>query len=514
MSLRLLGSGGDVAGQAVAATVCTPLRAEQAALAGRIRTPLSRTGRGPAGRLPDPAGPVLVAGVAGGLYPAVRPGDLVVADRVAVDRPGASGGRLLSTAPLLAGELRRHGLTVHVGGLVSTPAVVDGDARGELIERVARTGRPAIAVDTETGYLAEQAGHWPFAAVRAIVDTPAERLASVGLPARGLAGLRSLRRAAPALDAWADALADRELLLAGPRSFCAGVERAIEIVERALAQYGPPVYVRRQIVHNIHVVHDLERRGAIFVDELGEVPVGSVAVLAAHGVAPTVRAEAVERELRVIDATCPLVSKVHTEVRRFASRAQTVFLIGHHDHEEVVGTRGEAPDRVVVVADPEEAERVQIADPDRVSYVMQTTLAVDEAEQTAAVLRRRFPALAAPRTDDICYATTNRQRAVRAVARESELVVVIGSQNSSNSHRLAEVAEAEGTTARLVDDAGGVELGWLRGVRRIGITAGASAPPALVDELVRCLSGFGATTVRETSVVDENIRFTLPREVS
>ncbi|MBO0811911.1 MAG: 4-hydroxy-3-methylbut-2-enyl diphosphate reductase [Microlunatus sp.] len=309
-------------------------------------------------------------------------------------------------------------------------------------------------------------------------------------------------------------MADRHLFLAGPRSFCAGVERAIEIVDRALEQYGPPVYVRRQIVHNRHVVADLTRRGAVFVAEVDEIPEGGLTVLAAHGVAPSVRAEAEDRGLRVIDATCPLVTKVHNEVRRFAARDHTVFLIGHHDHEEVVGTRGEAPDNVVVVSDPDAARTVRATDPDKVSYVMQTTLAVDEAERTAAVLRDRFPALLAPRRDDICYATTNRQQAVRAIARASDLVIVIGSANSSNSHRLAEVAEAEGAKAYLVDDAESVELRWLAGARRIGITAGASAPPHLVDDLVSALSGLGRVTVTETTITTEDVRFTLPREVS
>jgi 4-hydroxy-3-methylbut-2-enyl diphosphate reductase len=216
----------------------------------------------------------------------------------------------------------------------------------------------------------------------------------------------------------------------------------------------------------------------------------------------------------VIDATCPLVSKVHQEVRRFAAADRTVLLIGHHEHEEVVGTRGEAPGHVIVVADPDEAARVEVPDPTRVSYVMQTTLAVEEAAETAAVLRARFPVLAAPHTDDICYATTNRQHAIRTVARETDLVVVLGSQNSSNSLRLAEVAEAEGTPARLVDDAGDVDLRWLAGVRRVGVTAGASAPPALVDELVTALSGLGSLTVRESTTRTEDVQFSLPKEVS
>jgi 4-hydroxy-3-methylbut-2-enyl diphosphate reductase len=261
-------------------------------------------------------------------------------------------------------------------------------------------------------------------------------------------------------------------------------------------------------------VEELERRGAVFVEEADEVPEGGVVVFAAHGVAPAVRRTAEERRLRVIDATCPLVSKVHREVRRFAAADRTVLLIGHHDHEEVVGTRGEAPDHVVVVADPDEAARVSVPDPERVSYVMQTTLAVDDAAETAAVLRERFPALAGPHTDDICYATTNRQQAVREVASMTDLVVVVGSPNSSNSQRLVEVAEAAGTPAHLVDDVSEVELSWLAGVRRVGITAGASAPPALVDEVVRSLAGLGPVHVREHGDVVEDIAFAVPKELS
>ncbi|WP_218022034.1 4-hydroxy-3-methylbut-2-enyl diphosphate reductase [Nocardia nova] len=331
---------------------------------------------------------------------------------------------------------------------------------------------------------------------------------------RGIRALRSLRAAAPALDRWSSATGEREILLAGPRSFCAGVERAIEIVEQALLRFGAPVYVRRQIVHNSHVVRELAGHGAVFVEELDHVPEGAVVVLAAHGVTPDVRRQAERRRLRVVDGTCPLVSKVHAEVRTFAAADKTVFLIGHADHEEVVGTRGEAPGNVIVVADPEAAARVSPPDPDRVAYVTQTTLAVAEAEATADVLRQRFPALNGPRKDDICYATTNRQEAVRAVARESDLVLVLGSRNSSNSLRLAEVAAAEGVAAHLVEDAGEVELDWLAGTRRIGVTAGASAPPHLVDDLVEALSGLGALRVRHTTVTEESVRFNLPREVS
>ncbi|RZT16886.1 4-hydroxy-3-methylbut-2-enyl diphosphate reductase [Kribbella sp. VKM Ac-2569] len=486
--------------------VSTPLWSEWLAVRDRLTADVVRTGRSSDGGLERTSGrPVLVAGVAGALGNGLRPGDLVVADEIRGDAEPV----LSHASPFLAGALRRAGLRVHHGPIVTTRRIVDApDARRTL----GATG--ALVVDTESALLAAAAPLGQAAVIRAVVDTPDHRLVRPGTLIRGPKALGVLRRAAPVIDDWAAATGDREVVLAGPRSFCAGVERAVETVERALAKYGPPVYVRRQIVHNIHVVGDLERRGAIFVAEVSEIPAGSVTVLAAHGVAPQVRTDAAARNLRVIDATCPLVAKVHSEVRRFVARGNTVFLIGHSDHEEVVGTRGEAPGQVVVVSGPDEAGQVSVADPQRVSYVMQTTLAVDEAEQTAAVLRDRFPALTGPRSDDICYATTNRQLAVRAVARTADLVLVLGSANSSNSHRLVEVAAAEGSRAYLVDDASAVDLRWLRGVRRIGVTAGASAPPQLVDDLIRCLSGLGRVAVTETSVVDEDIRFTLPREVS
>jgi 4-hydroxy-3-methylbut-2-enyl diphosphate reductase len=292
------------------------------------------------------------------------------------------------------------------------------------------------------------------------------------------------------------------------------VERAVDIVELALERYGPPVHVRRQVVHNAHVVRGLRDRGAVFVEEIDEVPEGGRVVLAAHGVAPAVRAEAEQRGLLVIDATCPLVAKVHAEVRRYAAAGDRVFLVGHRDHEEVQGTLGEAPQDVVVVEDLAQAAAVGAPDPGRVAYVTQTTLAVDEAEDVAALLRQRFPALRGPRTDDICFATSNRQAAVREVAACSDLVLVVGSGNSSNSRRLVEVAEREGTRAYLVDEAADVDLRWLAGARRIGITAGASAPPHLVDELVGCLAGLGTVTVRTVQVAEEDVVFTLPKEVS
>jgi 4-hydroxy-3-methylbut-2-enyl diphosphate reductase len=486
------------------ATVCTPLRSEWFALRDRLHVAdVVRTGRGAGDRRP---GSVLVAGVAGGLRDDLRPGDLVVATEVSAGDAGATTADC-PAAPVLAGELRRSGLRVRTGPVVTVDGVVLDPARRR---RLARTG--ALAVDNESARLLSEDA--TTAVIRAVVDTPARPLLRPGTPARGVTALASLRRAAPVIDAWAAAVGERELVLAGPRSFCAGVERAIEIVERALERFGAPVYVRRQIVHNRHVVDDLERRGAVFVEEADEVPPGSTLVLAAHGVSPAVRATAAARDLQVIDATCPLVSKVHQEVRRFTGRGSTVLLIGHHDHEEVVGTRGEAPDQVVVVADPEEAARVQVPDPGRLAYVMQTTLAVDEAVETVSVLRERFPEIRGPHNDDICYATTNRQRAVRRVAEQADLVLVLGSQNSSNSQRLAEVSEAAGTPARLIDDASDVELAWLAGVRRIGITAGASAPPVLVDELVAALSGLGPTVVRQAGDLAEDVSFSLPKEVT
>ncbi|WP_425565742.1 4-hydroxy-3-methylbut-2-enyl diphosphate reductase [Pseudonocardia ailaonensis] len=497
-----------------APVVCAPMAIEAAALRGRLGSArIVRTGVGPAragvaaARLA--AGgprPVLVAGVAGALDPALRPGDVVVASEIRFTDFRAPVP--IPTAGPLATALRRTGMTVHVGPVVSSPTVVDGVRRTEL----GREG--SLAVDMESGWLAAAAAGGPFAVVRTIVDTPAAPLLRPGTAARGLTALRSLRRAAPALRDWLEVLGPREVVLAEPRSFCAGVERAIDIVDRALDRYGAPVYVRRQIVHNAHVVRRLTERGAVFVQELDEVPAGATTVLAAHGVAPAVRAEADERELSVIDATCPLVAKVHAEVKRHSGRGETVFLIGHSDHEEVEGTIGEAPEAVVVVENEAMAHTVTARDPGRVAYAMQTTLAVDEAERIAEVLRGRFPAISTPRRDDICYATTNRQRAIRAVAADVDLVIVVGSPNSSNSRRLAEVAGRSGTAAHLVDDVGEIDLAWLRGARRIGVSAGASAPPELVDEVVSCLSALGPVDVTTTTTGTEDIVFTLPKEVS
>ncbi|MCG8928195.1 4-hydroxy-3-methylbut-2-enyl diphosphate reductase [Lentzea sp. CC55] len=303
----------------------------------------------------------------------------------------------------------------------------------------------------------------------------------------------------------------RSVLLASPRSFCAGVERAIEIVDRLLDQRGGPVYVRKQIVHNIHVVRSLEARGAVFVDELSEVPFGATAVFSAHGVAPAVRAEARLRDLEVLDATCPLVAKVHSEARRFAERGDTIVLIGHAGHEEVEGTLGEAPDRMVLVETVADVEALEIAGP--VSYLTQTTLAVDETAEVVEALRRKFPQLRGPGSDDICYATTNRQIAIREVAARSDLVLVVGSKNSSNSVRMVELASRGGTPAHLIDDASEIDPAWLTGVTSVGLSAGASAPPGLVDEVVRALEALGTVTVSTHTTATETIAFTLPLAV-
>ena len=511
--------GGGAAGARIPAggtAVCTPLAVERAALRGAIRgLLLVRTGAGPsrsqaaAARLATGGPrPVVVAGLAGALDVRLRPGDLVVATEVR--RAGAPPVPVPTAAPL-ATALRRRGLRVHLGPVVSHPTVVHTEAaRAALAAAVEGAG--ALAVDTESAWLAPAAAGGPFAVVRAVVDTADMPLLRPGTPVRGLAALRALRFAAPALRDWLAATGPRTVELAEPRSFCAGVERAIEAVDRALDRYGAPVYVRRQIVHNAHVVRRLEERGAVFVQEVDEVPPGAHVVLAAHGVSPAVRAGAARRQLATVDATCPLVAKVHAEVRRYAGRGDTVFVIGHADHEEVEGTLGEAPDDVVVVEDVAAAATVEPRDPDRVAYAMQTTLAVDESEEIARVLRSRFPALAAPPSEDICYATTNRQRAVRALAARADLVLVVGSPNSSNSRRLAEVAGRAGARAHLLDDAGELDPAWLAGARHVGVTAGASAPQHLVEELVSCLAGFGPITTTTTTTAVEDVRFALPRE--
>ena len=301
------------------------------------------------------------------------------------------------------------------------------------------------------------------------------------------------------------------VLLAAPRSFCAGVDRAIDIVERLLDRRGGPVYVRKQIVHNAHVVAGLEQRGAVFVEELGDVPDGATVVFSAHGVSPAVRGEAERRGLETVDATCPLVTKVHTEAVRFAGRGDTVILIGHAGHEEVEGTLGEVPARTVLVQSAADVDALDVPDPERVSYLTQTTLAADETAEVITALRRRFPALRGPGSEDICYATTNRQDAVTAIAAECDLMLVVGSANSSNSQRLVEVARRRGTPGHLVEDGGGVAPEWLDGVRVLGLTAGASAPPYLVEGVLTALRRRGPVTVEERAASRETTRFALPQ---
>jgi len=408
----------------------------------------------------------IAAGLAGG----PNPGDIVVASQV------TDGVTTVTcpSAPLLAGELIRAGLRVDTGPVGTV---------GDWLDAMAGDDRPV-------------------AVIRAMSGGPGDS-----------AALRSLRLAGPALERWHEACGPRRVLLAAPRSFCAGVERAIEIVELALRKYGAPVYVRKQIVHNTHVVADLERLGAIFVDELDEVPDGSRVVFSAHGVSPEVRREAATRGLAAIDATCPLVAKVHAEARRFAADGYLIALIGHAGHEEVEGTLGEAPRSAALVQTPADVARLEPADPGKVAYLMQTTLAVSEAAELAEAITHRFPAARAPGSDDICYATTNRQQAVLAIAGESDLVLVAGSANSSNSVRLVETARRAGTPAYLIDGPGDIELGWLSGAPVVGITAGASAPPAVVDQIIAALGGLGQVTVEEIVVATESVQFGLPKEL-
>jgi 4-hydroxy-3-methylbut-2-en-1-yl diphosphate reductase len=498
--------------------ICAPMRIEARAIRRGLRSSASSAETLRTGSVPEvlrtgwgttraahaaknmshrPFGPVVVMGVGAGLTDDLRPGDLVVGTDV--------GAVSCGSAPLLAAELRRAGLPARAGPITTVDHLVRRHERASL----AAAGY--LLADMESGPLAAAAGERPVAVVRAVSDTPDRPLA--GIVSGGLAALRSLRAAAPVVQRWAAACEPRQVLLAGPRSFCAGVERAIEIVERALERQGEPIYVRKQIVHNTRVVGDLESRGAVFVDELDQVPDGATVVFSAHGVSPAVRQDASRRGLAVIDATCPLVSKVHAEARRFAADGYTVALIGHAGHEEVEGTLGEAPSSTVLVQTPEDVAALRPRDGERVAYLMQTTLSLDEAAQVSGALRERFPAVRGPGSDDICYATTNRQVAVRAVAAESDLVLVAGSANSSNSVRLVEACERNGTPAHLIDSAADIELGWLTGVSTVGLTAGASAPPAVVEEIISALAGLGPLSVSERVTTTESIRFGLPKEV-
>jgi 4-hydroxy-3-methylbut-2-en-1-yl diphosphate reductase len=489
--------------------VLAPLRLEASAVRRGLTRPGSQvlhTGMGATRArksadkgTPHPFGAMVVMGTAAGLSDDLSPGDLVVATEVSdgettVPLPGAD---------LLAAELRRAGLTARAGRVITVQKLV------KSAERLRLAADGYLAADMETAALLGAADGRPVAVIRAVSDAGF----GPGMVGGGIAALRSLRRAAPVAEKWAAACRERTVLLAGPRSFCAGVERAIEIVERALEMRGAPVYVRKQIVHNTRVVSDLEERGAVFVDELDEVPDGATVVFSAHGVSPAVRDDASGRGLSVIDATCPLVSKVHAEARRFAREGYTVALIGHAGHEEVEGTLGEAPSSTVLVQTTEDVARLSVDNQSKIAYLMQTTLAIDEAADVAGALRDKFPQMRAPGSDDICYATTNRQAAVRAVAAEADLVLVAGSANSSNSVRLVERSERAGTPAHLIDGAPDIDLTWLEGVSVVGLTAGASAPPAVVTEIIAALSGLGAVTVTERVTTTESVQFGLPREV-
>ena len=305
----------------------------------------------------------------------------------------------------------------------------------------------------------------------------------------------------------------QRVLLASPRGYCAGVERAVETVERALALYGPPVYVRKQIVHNAHVVRELEERGAIFVEDETDAPRGSILVLSAHGVAPSVHERAAERQLTTIDATCPLVTKVHVQARRYAAEGRRIVLIGHAGHEEVIGTMGEAPKAIALVQNVDDAEALDLPVDAPASYITQTTLSVDETTEIIDVLRRRFPHIRGPQREDICYATSNRQWAVKELLDEVELLLVIGSRNSSNSNRLVEVARAAGVEAHLIDDETEIDARWLEGIEIVGVTSGASAPERLVERVCDWFRARGVQEIRPFASVYEDVVFRLPVEL-
>ncbi len=494
--------------------VATPMGIEARAVRrGAPRLQVVRTGIGPrrarraAARLAATRRPGLaIAGFAGALAEGLEAGDVVVASELrrsdgvpVLECPGAG---------LIAGMLRRRGVRTHVGPLVSVRAPASGKARA----RLAATG--ALAVDMESAWLGPAAAGTPLVVLRVVLDSAERELWRPLATAGGFwHAARALEAVGGAIEEWEATIAARKLELAAPRAACAGVERAIEVVERALDRYGPPVYMRKQIVHNRHVVSELERRGAVCVEELEEVPDGATLVFSAHGVSPAVREHAKRKQLNVVDATCPLVSKVHAEARRFADGGNTIVLIGHEGHEEIDGTAGEVPDRVRVIASEHEVEQLEVEDPERVAYLTQTTLAVDETSHVVARLRERFPAAVGPRSDDICYATQNRQDAVRALAANCDVMLVIGSHNSSNSNRLAEVAERSGCRSYLIDDEAQIEPRWLAGAERIGVSAGASSPERIVQRIIRALTVLGPFEVSERTIAMESMRFTLPREL-
>jgi 4-hydroxy-3-methylbut-2-en-1-yl diphosphate reductase len=506
------GTANPPPGLVIAAALAIEARALERGLTGAGGTRVVRVGvraRHAMRVLPRDSNSLIVAGVAGGVGPAVRGGDIVVATEVR----GPEGAIVrCPAAPLLAAALRAldlgQGVRVHLGPIATTDKLALGGRRRAL------AAEGVMAVDQESSWLGTLADQ-PFGVVRVIVDDEETGLYSPSTVPRGREALRTLTKVVPALERWGAAVLDhRRVVLASPRSFCAGVERAIEIVEEALERYGPPVYVRRQIVHNAHVVADLEQRGAVFVEELEEVPDDAPVVLSAHGVAPVVRDDAARRGLTVVDATCPLVAKVHTEARRALRDGNTVVFIGHPNHDESEGLLGEDPDpahpRIRLVETPREAKELEVEDPNRLAYLTQTTLAEDDAADIVAALRTTFPNIIEPPSSDICYATTNRQRAIRDIAAEVDVVLVVGSRNSSNSLRLVEVAERAGAAAYLVDGPDEIDPAWLIGAGSVGLTAGASAPPLLVEAVADALSGLGPVLREEPPGVEENLQFTLP----
>jgi 4-hydroxy-3-methylbut-2-en-1-yl diphosphate reductase len=409
--------------------------------------------------------------------------------------PGSPSWRTGPRPPTVADELDVDGrarLRCPASGLVAAGLLARGvpAERGPVFARTAWDSREAGERETVLG---------------------ADLGGGIGLAVAGGAAWQQAVR--DVLTQWLSVAGERTVLLPFPRSFCAGVERAIGAVEQALARSDGPVYVRKQIVHNTHVVADLESRGAIFVDELDEVPAGATVVFSAHGVSPAVRQEAARLGLAAIDATCPLVTRVHAKARRFALRGDTVVLIGHAKHEEVEGVVGESPEAIAVVADPADVDALEVPDPDRVTYLTQTTLALDETADTVGALRARFPRLREPGAADICYATTNRQVSLAAVAEEADLVLVVGSANSSNSVRLVEVARRRGSPAYLIDSVADLRASWLAGVRTIGLTAGASAPPSLITAIVDAIAGLGPVRVEERQSAHESVHFALPSPV-
>ena len=486
-----------------------PLAIEaRAARAGAPWADVHRTGMGPkrsrrAASIARGASgrPMMIVGFCGALDLDLEPGDVVLASELR----GPTGTTPCADPSILAGHLRRAGLNVRIGPVASTQRLVMRDRRQAL----QRTG--ALAVDMESAWLAPGADAWPLVTLRVVVDTHERELHHPLRTAAGAAcAYRALREACRRVEGWMQAIGPREVVLASPRASCAGVVRAVDIVEQVLRHRGAPVYVRKQIVHNAHVVSELEQQGAVFVDELDEVPEGGMVVFSAHGVSPAVRTEAARRGLEVVDATCPLVTKVHAEAQRFAAAGRDVVLIGHEGHEEVEGTVGQAPEAIQVIAGPDEIRQLSVRDPDQVAYLTQTTLAVDETAEVVEALRARFPQIVGPRSDDICYATQNRQDAVRALAQDCDAILVVGAANSSNSRRLVEVAERAGCRARLIGDAGDIEPEWLAGAGRLGLTAAASAPESLVQDVVQALRGLGDVALQERTVAEEHVHFKLP----